>query len=681
MGATTKAKKYLVIVESPAKAKTINKYLGKNYKVEACMGHLRDLPKSKLGVDIENDFQPSYITVRGKGDLLAKLKKMAKSSDKIFLATDPDREGEAISWHLSQVLNVPPEKVTRIAFNEITKTAVKAAISEARDIDMQLVDAQQARRVLDRVVGYQLSPLLWRKVKKGLSGGRVQSVATDMIVRRQREIDAFEPQEYWTIEALFKEKFTAAFYGQAKKMELGNKADADGILAALKGAEYVVEMVKKSEKKRNPAPPFITSTLQQEASRKLNFQSRRTMGIAQQLYEAGLITYMRTDSLRVSDEALTAVRGFIASEYGNEFLPETARFYKSKKSSQDAHEAIRPSDVTQKPADMSKLEPAQAKLYKLIWERFVASQMESAVMDAVSATIGANGYAFRASGSKVKFAGFMKIYIEGTDTEKKKETYLPELAEGQVLKLDKLTPDQHFTSPPPNYTEATLIKAMEEEGIGRPSTYAPTIATIQARGYVAREGKALFPTELGIIVNELMEQYFQKILDVKFTASMEEKFDSVEEGEREWVEVLREFYPDFKVALDKAEDEIGQVEIKDEESDVPCDKCGRMMVYKLGRYGKFLACPGFPECRNAKPIIVSAEVACPLCGGDVLIRKSKRGKLFYACEHNGTGADKKCELITWDLPTGKKCEKCGSAEVVKKGKNGEKVVCSNKECK
>jgi DNA topoisomerase-1 len=651
------------------------------------MGHLRDLPKSQLGVDIEHDFEPRYITVRGKGELLAKLKKQAKVAQKVYLATDPDREGEAISWHLSKVLNVDESKTARIAFNEITKTAVKDSIKNARDIDKNLVDAQQARRVLDRVVGYKISPILWRKVKKGLSAGRVQSVATDMIVRRQREIDAFEPQEYWTIDALFKEKFSARFHGKEKKIALEDKRQTDGILAELKGADYVVKSVKRAEKKRNPAPPFITSTLQQEASRKLNFNSKRTMSLAQQLYEGvnipgrgvvGLITYMRTDSLRISNEALGAVRGFIKNEYGDKFLPGSPRFYRSKKNAQDAHEAVRPTyvEITPELAKNSMDAPLY-KLYKLIWDRFVASQMESAVLDTISVEITANDYIFRASGMKIKFAGFMKLYIEGRDEEEEKAKQLPDLAEGQRLNLSKLVPEQHFTAPPPNYTEATLIKAMEEEGIGRPSTYAPTISTIISRGYVNRKGKTLFPTELGTIVAGLLAEYFDKIVNMKFTASIEEQLDSVEDGKRDWVDVLRDFYPDFSVALDKAEAEIGQVELKDEVSDIPCEKCGRMMVYKIGRYGRFLACPGFPECRNTKAIVVEAGVNCPVCGAKVLIKKSKRGKVYYGCERNGNG----CEFMSWDMPTDKKCEKCGAVMVKKRFKGQERIVCSNKECK
>jgi len=670
----------LVIVESPAKAKKIKGYLGKNFEVEASMGHLRDLPKSRLGVDIENHFAPDYINVRGKGDLIKKLKKLAKSADKVYLATDPDREGEAISWHLSHILDLKKGNFSRIAFNEITKTAVKTAVEEAREIDMQLVDAQQARRVLDRVVGYQISPLLWRKVKKGLSGGRVQSAALGLIVRRQREIDAFISEEYWSIDADFAEKFTAHFYGGEKKQELHNKEEVDKILADLKGGRWVVSEVKKSEKKRNPAPPFTTSTLQQEASRKLNFQSRKTMMAAQQLYEAGLITYMRTDSLRISEEALISARKYIGEVYGKNFLPSEARHFKVSKNAQDAHEAIRPTDVSKLYSDIN-MEPAAVKLYRLIWDRFVASQMETAVLDAVSASIKVGNYIFKASGQKIKFAGFMKLYVEGTDLEEKMDTFLPELTEGQVLKLNKLLSEQHWTSPPPFYTEATLIKTLEEEGIGRPSTYAPTITTITSRGYIVRDKKTLIPTELGILVTNLMEEYFPKILDVKFTAGVEAQLDEVAEGKHVWTDVLDDFYPDFEVALKRAEDEISKIEIKDEVSDVKCELCGRMMVYKQGRFGKFLACPGFPECMNTKAIVVEAGVNCPECGGKVLVRKTQKGRVYYACENNKGKEKGGCQFISWDEPTGEKCKKCGSAMVKKRLRGGkEAIVCSNKDC-
>jgi len=671
----------LVIVESPSKAKTIGKYLGKSYKVLACKGHLRDLPKSKLGVDIENNFEPSYINVRGKAKDINELKKAAKASDKVFLATDPDREGEAISWHLAQMLDVEPSKLTRIAFNEITKNAVKNAVDHARDIDMALVNAQQARRVLDRVVGYQISPLLWKKVKKGLSAGRVQSVATYMLVERQREIDAFEPEEYWSLDANLANNadkdFIAKFYGTDKKMNLANEEQAKAIEEKVKNTDFIVKSVEKKEKRRTPAAPFTTSTLQQEASRKLNYQSRKTMQVAQKLYEHGYITYMRTDSLRLSEDSLNGIREYIKTAYGDSFLPEHPRIYKSKRAAQDAHEAIRPSDFSTSPITLKdKLDKDEYKLYSLIWNRTIACQMIEAVFDTVTAIIYANEYQFRANGQSIKFAGFMKVYIEGLDVEEEKSDMLPELNEGEKAKLLNLIKEQHFTAPPANYTEATLIKAMEENGIGRPSTYAPTIATILARGYVTREQKKLYPTELGTLVTELMEEYFKNIIDVNFTAKMESELDEVAEQGREWESVLNEFYPEFKLCLDKAESHLEKVEIKDEVSDVVCDKCGRMMVYKLGRYGRFLACPGFPECRNIKSIVVSAGVDCPLCGGKVVEKKSKRGKVFYGCEHYP-----ECKLATWDKPTGEKCEVCNSPMVEKETKTKGKVVfCSNQKC-
>ncbi len=679
----------LVIVESPAKAKTIKKYLGKNYSVIASMGHLRDLPKSSLGVDVEHNFEPKYITIRGKGDLMAKLKKEAKNAKKVFLATDPDREGEAISWHLTQALGIDDKSTYRVAFNEITKSAIQNAIKQPRKINYDLVDAQQARRVLDRIVGYSISPLLWKKVKKGLSAGRVQSVATRLIVDREREINAFVPEEYWTLDALLQQKgksegFTASFYGKSKKIELKTQEQVKSILDELKNAEYKVASVKKSEKTRNPSPPFITSTLQQEASRKLNYSSKKTMQAAQQLYEGvdveglgtiGLITYMRTDSLRIATEAREATEEYIRNTFGKQYLPEKPRFYKSKKGAQDAHEAIRPTDVSLSPERVKgSLKPELFKLYKLIWERFVASQMQSALYDTVSADIEAGGYIFKASGSKLKFAGFMKLYVEGRDDKEDDEGTVPVLEQGELLKLNKLEDKQHFTNPPQRYTEATLIKAMEEEGIGRPSTYSPTITTILARGYVKREGKSLLPTELGTVVTELMIDHFTQIVDIEFTANMERQFDEIEDGEVKWVQVIRDFYSPFELTLKKTEDEIGNIEIAPEVSDVPCEKCGRLMVYKMGRFGKFLACPGFPECRNAKPIIQEAGVKCPLCSGKVLVKKSKKGKAYYGCENNP-----KCEFISWDLPLDKKCPECDSY-LLKKNGRGAKVYCSNKEC-
>ena len=689
--------RYLVIVESPAKAKTIKKYLGSNYTVQASMGHLRDLPKSQLGVDVENGFEPRYITIRGKGDLLSKLKKHAKNADKVFLATDPDREGEAISWHLQQVLDIEPEKTYRVAFNEITQSAVKSAVKSPRQIDLNLVDAQQARRVLDRIVGYSISPLLWKKVKKGLSAGRVQSVATRLVVDRENEIDNFDPVEFWNISAVMsqqgaKQEFTARFHGgtDGKKKELHNKEQVEEILNNLKNSDYIVKSVKTSDKTRTPAAPFTTSTLQQEASRKLNYTSKKTMQVAQTLYEGvdikgkgtvGLITYMRTDSLRISDEAQAAARQFIAETYGSEFHPVKPRQFRTKKGAQDAHEAIRPTDVTFTP-QMAKqiLEPSLFKLYKLIWERFVASQMSNAIYDTIQADIQADKYIFKASGSKIKFHGFTKVYVESIDVtneedDQQQEGKLPALEKDEKLDLKKLDPKQSFTQPPARYTEATLIKAMEEEGIGRPSTYAPTISTILARGYVAREAKSLYPTELGSVVTDLMKEYFTDIVDVEFTANMETLLDRVEEGQEEWKKVIGDFYTPFESVLKKAEDEVSKIKVADEVSDVQCEKCGRMMVYKMGRFGKFLACPGFPECRNTKNITVELGVPCPKCGGKVLIRNSKRGKLYYGCEHNPS-----CDFMTWDKPINEKCQVCGSIKVEKRTKGGIKHVCSNKEC-
>ena len=690
----TKQKKNLVIVESPAKAKTIKKYLGSRYEVTASMGHLRDLPKSQLGVDIENDFEPKYITIRGKGDLISGLKKDAKNSAKVFLATDPDREGEAISWHLAALLGVDPKTECRITFNEITKSAVKEAISNPRSIDPDLVDAQQARRVLDRIVGYQLSPLLWKKVKKGLSAGRVQSVATRLIVQREREIEAFQEEEYWTIDVKLtndkgKAPFVAKFYGNDtnNKMKLPDSETTEKVVEKLKKAEYYVQSVTEGQKRRYSSPPFTTSTLQQEAARKLGFTSKRTMATAQQLYEGvdikgsgsvGLITYMRTDSLRIAFEAMTECRGYIGNRFGNCYVPEKPKFYKSKRNAQDAHEAIRPTSMAFDPEKIKdSLKPDQYKLYKLIWNRFLASQMPDAVFDTVQAEIKADDYILRANGSTVRFDGFMAIYIEGKDFEEEKEGKMPKIEEGQRLAFKELEELQHFTQPPSRYTEASLIKTMEEEGIGRPSTYAPTITTITGRGYVAREGKALYPTELGNIVTELMEEHFADIVDVEFTANMEEKLDSVGDGDKRWKDVIREFYEPFSKTLEEAEEAIGKVEVRDEISDIPCEKCGRMMVYKQGRFGKFLACPGYPECKNTKAITEKIDAPCPKCGGMVEVRKSRKGVKYYTCE---TGPD--C-LISWDEPTSLKCPKCGGAIMKKRpfrGKGPIKYVCFNEDC-
>lgn len=680
---------YLIIVESPAKSKTIKKFLGNNYKVVASMGHIRDLPKSQLGVDIENDFEPKYINIRGKASLINELKKDAKKCKKVYLATDPDREGEAISWHLSYLLDIPKKNLQRITFNEITESAVKNAIANPREIDMNLVDAQQARRVLDRIVGYKISPLLWKNVKKGLSAGRVQSVALKLIVDREEEIEKFVPEEYWSLTASLedtksKKSFDAKFYGtKSEKIEIKSKEQIDSILKGLKNAKYKVSSIKPGEKKRHPAPPFITSTLQQEASRKFNFGTSKTMMIAQQLYEGldikghgtiGLITYMRTDSTRIAAEAQEEAKKIIEEKYGKEFYPSIPNLYKSKKGAQDAHEAIRPSYISIMPEDVKgSLTNEQYKLYKLIWERFMASQMASAVYKTLSVDIDANKYLFKATGSQIKFPGFMTLYIETAEdsSDNDKDILLPELELDEILNEKKLLPEQHFTQPPARYSEASLVKALEEKGIGRPSTYAPTISTIIARGYVEREKKTLYPTELGTIVTHLLEEYFSEIMDVSFTASMESDLDSIEEGETRWKNVIREFYKPFEKTLENAEEKIGKVELTYEESDVPCEKCGRMMVIKQGKYGKFLACPGFPECRNAKPIVEETKYFCPICHGKILIKKTRRGKRYYACENS-----KACKFMIWEAPTDESCPNCGNF-MYKKGK---KLVCSNQDC-
>ncbi len=684
--------KKLVIVESPSKAKTIKKYLGSTYSVEASMGHIIDLPKSQMGIDVDKDFEPRYITIRGKGELLSKLKKEAKAADKVYLATDPDREGEAISWHLAHALELDEKSLCRVTFNEITKTAVQKAIKEPRQIDQSLVDAQQARRVLDRIVGYKISPILWKKVKKGLSAGRVQSVATRLICDREEEIEAFVPQEYWTITAELtaqnsKKSFKALYYGEGKKkVELKSESEASKVLNDVKNAQFTVESVKTTDVKRSPAPPFTTSTMQQEASRKINFQSRRTMQTAQTLYEGvdikgigtvGLITYMRTDSTRIAQEAMYAAKDYIVSNYGDKYAPASFRYYKSRKNAQDAHEAIRPTDVMLTPARIKdSLTNDQYKLYKLIWERFIASQMESALIESTLCDISAGKHSFKATGSKVKFEGFMKVYIEGTDTEKQKETALVPLASGEVLSLKEIESNQHFTTPPARYTEASLVKALEEEGIGRPSTFAPTITTILARGYVTREKKSLIPTELGRVTTELLKNNFKDIVDVDFTANMESQLDSVESGDIEWKALIKEFYYPFDDVVKKAEKEVSHVKLSDEVSDVKCEKCGRLMVYKMGRYGRFLACPGFPECRNAKPVRTEAGVDCPLCGKKVLVKKSKTGRTYYGCEDNPG-----CGFMTWDTPVkDKKCPKCGSLLLKKNTRSSKKTVCANENC-
>lgn len=680
-------KKYLVIVESPAKATTIGKFLGSSYKIEASMGHIRDLPKSQLSIDIENDFEPKYITIRGKGELLSKLRRDAKNADKVFLATDPDREGEAISWHLLHALNLDEEKpISRITFNEITKTAVKRSISEARDIDMDLVDAQQARRVLDRLVGYTVSDLLWKKVKKGLSGGRVQSVALRLICDREEEINEFIPEEYWTLGAKLADKngkhFDARFYGSPdKKMELANKAETDAVLSRLEGQDFRVTEVKTGSRQKKPVAPFTTSTMQQEASKHLNMATQKTMLIAQQLYEGiqikgegtvGLVSYIRTDSFRISDEAYDAAVGFIRENFGEEFVNPERVVYKSKGRTQDAHEAIRPTNVTRTPDSIKdSLSKDQYRLYKLIWERFVASQMSPAVYDTLSVKLEAGEYGFRASGSRLRFSGFLEVYNKGEEEEDK---VIPQLSEGDVLQLEELLPEQHFTQPPARFTDASLIKTLEEIGVGRPSTYAPTLTTIQARNYVTKEAKNLFPTELGEVVNDIMKNYFSEIVDVDFTANMEKRLDEVEMGNEEWKQIIRDFYPDFKRCVDDATEKLAKVEIKNEVSDVICEKCGRNMVIKYGRYGKFLACPGFPDCQNAKPYFEPAGVNCPDCGAKVLIKKTKKGRVYYGCENNP-----ECGFMSWNKPTGEKCPNCSSFLEIK-GRKNPKIVCSNEKC-
>lgn len=690
--------KYLVIVESPAKAKTIKKFLGSNYKIKASMGHVRDLPKSRIGVDIENDFEPKYINIRGKGELISELKKVAKESDKVFLATDPDREGEAISWHLANLFQIDEDKKCRVTFNEITKNAVLKAIKSPRQINMDLVNAQQARRVLDRIVGYKISPLLWRNVRKGLSAGRVQSVATKIICDREQEIENFVAEEYWNIQALLSKddgrSFSAKFNGLLnKKLELKSEEDVKNVLQGIENKEFIIQKVKHGEKKRTPAPPFITSTLQQDAARKFGFSAKKTMMLAQQLYEGvdiegegsiGLITYMRTDSTRISDEALNEARDYISNNYGEKYLPEKPRVFKTKSASQDAHEAIRPTMPNLPPERVkSSLSRDLFKLYKLIWERFIASQMESALYDTMSVDITAGDYLFKASGSRIAFKGFLILYEEGKDEENtdedneddKKDGLLPELAEGEKVKPLEIKPTQHFTQPPPRYTEATLVKTLEEKGIGRPSTYAPIISTIMSRGYVIKEKKYLYPTELGKIVNSLMEEHFKDIVDINFTAKMETQLDSVEEGQLEWKDLLHEFYDGFSQTLKSAEERISKVELPVEETDEVCEKCGRNMVVKMGRYGKFLACPGFPECRNAKPILDDAGVLCPKCGGKVYIRKTKRGKNYLGCENYPN-----CDFSSWDMASEKKCPECGNF-MTKKTK-GKKIqyTCSLESC-
>ncbi len=651
----------LIIVESPAKANTIKKFLGGNTKVTASMGHIRDLPKSKLGINVEKNFEPEYINIRGKGDLIKELKKEAKDAKKVYLATDPDREGEAIAWHLSKILDVDASKVTRVTFNEITKTAVQKAIKEPRDIDINLVDAQQARRVLDRIVGYKISPVLWKKVRRGLSAGRVQSVAVKLIVDREEEIENFIPEEYWNIYAkLLEEKtkktFEAKFYGKGnKKIELHNKEEVDKILEEIEKAKYIVEDIKRGEKKRTPAPPFTTSTMQQEASRKLGFTLKKTMSIAQGLYEGvkipekgtvGLITYMRTDSTRISEEARAAAKSYILKEYGENYYEN--RYYRTNKEAQDAHEGIRPTYADLEPDKIKdSLTKDQYKLYKLIYNRFMASQMAAAVYDTMAVTIDANNYKFKANGQNLKFKGFMTLYVEGTDDKQEdEEGVLPELEINQEVKKQSIEPKQSFTEPPARYTEASLVKALEEKGIGRPSTYSPTITTILERRYIEKQQKQLVPTELGKITNKLLTENFTNIINVEFTANIENQFDSIAEGKENWRKVISDFYTPFEENVERVEKELEHVELVEEVSDVKCDKCGRMMVYKYGKFGKFLACPGYPECKNTKPIVETIDVPCPKCGATVQVRKAKNKKKYYICENN----PKSCDYISWNKP-------------------------------
>jgi len=693
------AKSNLVIVESPAKAKTIGKYLGPDYKVLASMGHVRDLPKSKIGVDIDHDFTPDYQPIKGKEETIEALKSAADKSKKVYLATDPDREGEAISWHLKELLDLPEEKTSRVTFNEITKKVVTESIAAPREIDQNLVDAQQARRILDRIVGYQLSPLLWKKIRRGLSAGRVQSVATRLVAEREAEIRAFVPEEYWTLEVLLDRvapnsgRFKAQFHGREKKMELKSKEQVDQVLDAIKDAPFSVSSLKRQDKSRSPAPPFITSTLQQEASRKLNMTPRRTMSIAQQLYEGvdiegegtvGLITYMRTDSLRISEEAIAAASSFISARYGKDYLPDSPRRFKTKAGAQDAHEAIRPSNVALTPEAVKKdLTAEQFRLYKLIWSRFLASQMAAAVYDSVSLDVESAGYIFKASRSEVKFPGFLAVYEEGKDEESSEiQTPLPNLQEGEPLTCAETRPEQKFTQPPTRYTEATLIRALEEKGIGRPSTYAPTISTILSREYVVKDGKYLHTTPLGEVVTDLMKDKFNDVVDYAFTATMEDRLDNVESGKENWKTVLSDFYRGFHQELEKAEQDLDGVRIKvpDEVSDEVCDVCGRQMVVKSGRFGRFLACPGFPECTFTKPLVIEMPGKCPKCGSRILKKTSRNGYTYYGCERNGDKLGRACDFMTWDVPVKENCPACGWTMFKKSGRGAKKPFCINEAC-
>lgn len=681
-------KKNLVIVESPAKAKTLKKFLGSNYKIEASMGHVRDLPKSEMGIDIDNDFEPKYITIRGKGQLLAKLRKEVKSVDKIYLATDPDREGEAISWHLLYSLNLHDKNVFRITFNEITKTAVQKSIKQAREIDMDLVDAQQARRALDRIVGYKMSPLLWQKIKKGLSAGRVQSLALKLICERDDEIENFIPEEYWTISADFKtnknDTINSKFYGKLdKKINIKSKDEVDEILNSLNNKKFIINEIKDLKRTKNPNAPFTTSTLQQETSKIFGYASSKTMMIAQQLYEGinikgegtvGLVSYIRTDSVRISDEAFEQVKTYILNEFGEEYFSEVRKTYKSKGKTQDAHEAIRPTYTDRTPESIKdSLTKEQFNIYKLIWERFVSSQMSSAIYKTRTIKIHCGCYEFRATGSVIDFDGYLKVYKK--NEEKEEEILLPEVSKDEELKPKKIDGEQHFTQPPARYSEASLIKTLEEIGVGRPSTYAPTISTITARHYVTKENKVFYTTELGEVVNDIIKNNFEEIINVDFTAEMEAKLDEIEEGKIEWKEILRDFYPNFNKMILEAEEKVQHIDIEDEKTDILCEECGANMVIKYGKYGKFLACPNFPECRNTKPFFEKTGIKCPECDGEILIKKTKKGRKFYGCENNP-----QCEFMSWDKPTGQKCPKC-SSYMIEKGTKNIRICCSNQDCR
>ena len=692
---TRKPSYKLVIVESPAKARTISKFLGRSYKVEASQGHVRDLPKSQLGVDVEHDFEPKYITIRGRGEVLERIRKEAKGAKSIILATDPDREGEAISWHLATILGIDPESACRVEFNEITEKTVKNAIKEPRAVNMQLVNAQQARRLLDRLVGYKISPLLWVKIKKGLSAGRVQSVATRMVVDREQEIEQFEPEEYWYVDAQLRaggKQLQARLISlDGERVTLSDAEQANEAKAHVEKGGFVIRSVKRGERRKHPAAPFTTSNLQQEASRKLGFTTAKTMQVAQQLYEGvdiegrgtlGLISYIRTDSVRLSDEAVAAAREMISERYGEQFVPEKPNVYKGRKSAQDAHEAIRPTNLELRPEEIkASLTKDQYNLYRLVYLRFVACQMADALYETQQIEIASDSdVVLRSSAERLKFAGFTAVYEEGTDDVPNQDEHgsslMADVSEGDRAELLSDEATQHFTQAPARYTEASLVRALEEKGIGRPSTYAPTISTILARGYVMREKKQLFPTELGIMITDMMKEYFADIVDIAFTAGMEEQLDEVEEGKLDWHKVLSDFYGPFEKTLENAESKIEKVEIKDEVSDVPCDKCGAMMVYKLGRYGRFLACPNFPECRNTKAIQVEIDAPCPKCGGKLLQKTSRKGRKFYGCERYP-----ECDFVSWDMPVSEKCPKCGSYMTLSHTKKGDFYVCANENCR